>query len=103
MVVYYAYFEGTYPPGHCSYPVGNCSAGDSFIEPYLATHNVVLSHAAAVEIYRNKYQVCFLRNCSNCYALNVTLQGNIMFRENCDFHCHFNYVNNNVDLVCSMS
>lgn len=56
MFTYYAYFEGTYPPGHCSYPVGNCSTGDSFMEPYIATHNVVLSHAAAVEIYRNKYQ-----------------------------------------------
>ncbi|KAF8019168.1 hypothetical protein BT93_H3913 [Corymbia citriodora subsp. variegata] len=56
MFVYYAYFEGTYPPAHCSNPVGNCSAGDSFLEPYIATHNVVLSHATAVEIYRTKYQ-----------------------------------------------
>ncbi|PKI42296.1 hypothetical protein CRG98_037314 [Punica granatum] len=56
MVVYYSYFEGTYPPSHCSYPVGNCTFGDSFIEPYIATHNVLLSHATATEIYRTKYQ-----------------------------------------------
>lgn len=60
MFVYYSYFEGTYPPSHCSYPVGNCTTGDSFIEPYIAAKNVLLSHAAAVEIYKNKYQVCSL-------------------------------------------
>ncbi|XP_031407327.1 beta-glucosidase 18-like isoform X2 [Punica granatum] len=54
--VYDGYLSGTYPPARCSQPFGNCSAGDSALEPYIATHNVVLSHATAAEIYRNKYQ-----------------------------------------------
>ncbi|PKA55066.1 Beta-glucosidase 18 [Apostasia shenzhenica] len=50
------YREGTYPPGRCSEPYGQCSSGDSNIEPYIAAHNVILSHATAVDIYRRKYQ-----------------------------------------------
>lgn len=51
------YIIGTYPPGRCSYPFVDCQAGDSEIEPYLAAHNVILSHAAASDIYRRKYKV----------------------------------------------
>jgi len=47
---------GTYPPARCSPPFGSCAGGDSEAEPYAATHNVILSHATAVEIYRRKYQ-----------------------------------------------
>ncbi|KAL5705678.1 beta-glucosidase [Ranunculus cassubicifolius] len=48
---------GLLPPGRCSYPFGvNCSKGDSTTEPYLASHNILLSHGAAVELYRTKYQ-----------------------------------------------
>jgi beta-glucosidase len=52
------YMLGTYPPARCSPPFGACSRGDSDAEPYVATHNVVLSHATAAEIYKRKYQVC---------------------------------------------
>ncbi|KAK7264482.1 hypothetical protein RJT34_32091 [Clitoria ternatea] len=31
--------------------------GDSDKEPFVAAHNMILSHAAAVDIYRNKYQI----------------------------------------------
>jgi hypothetical protein len=31
--------------------------GDSSTEPYLAGHHALLSHAAAVDIYRRKYKV----------------------------------------------
>jgi beta-glucosidase len=48
---------GTYPPGRCSPPFGSCAQGNSDAEPYVATHNVVMSHATAVEIYKRKYQV----------------------------------------------
>ncbi|KAL5990479.1 hypothetical protein ACLOJK_011381 [Asimina triloba] len=48
--------SGTYPPAHCSAPFGNCTAGNSAIEPYIAAHNVILAHATATEIYRRKYQ-----------------------------------------------
>ncbi|RCV34504.1 hypothetical protein SETIT_7G164400v2 [Setaria italica] len=50
------YMLGTYPPARCSPPFGSCAGGDSDAEPYVTTHNVVLSHATAVEIYKRKYQ-----------------------------------------------
>ncbi|KAF8704134.1 hypothetical protein HU200_031625 [Digitaria exilis] len=50
------YVLGTYPPARCSPPFGSCARGDSDAEPYVASHNVVLAHATAVEIYKRKYQ-----------------------------------------------
>ncbi|PUZ47996.1 hypothetical protein GQ55_7G209800 [Panicum hallii var. hallii] len=50
------YMLGTYPPARCTPPFGSCARGDSDGEPYVATHNVILSHATAVELYRWKYQ-----------------------------------------------
>ncbi|PON84867.1 Glycoside hydrolase [Trema orientale] len=50
------YRSGVYPPSRCSGSFGNCSSGDSEIEPLIAAHNVILSHAAAVDVYRTKYQ-----------------------------------------------
>ncbi|KAL6201001.1 hypothetical protein ACLB2K_024716 [Fragaria x ananassa] len=50
------YRSGIYPPSHCSPPFGNCTRGDSEREPFIAAHNIILSHAAAVNIYRTKYQ-----------------------------------------------
>ncbi|GJT36901.1 beta-glucosidase 44-like protein [Tanacetum coccineum] len=35
---------------------GNCTAGNSATEPYIVAHNLILSHAAAVQRYREKYQ-----------------------------------------------
>lgn len=54
-----AYDNGLLAPGRCSNPFGifNCTAGNSTVEPYIALHNVLLAHAAAVELYRTKYQV----------------------------------------------
>ena len=31
-------------------------------DPYLATHNIILAHAAAVKLYREKYQVKSIKN-----------------------------------------
>ncbi|XP_059641877.1 beta-glucosidase 44-like isoform X2 [Cornus florida] len=50
------YDNGIHAPGRCSKSYGNCSAGDSATEPYIAAHHLILSHAAAVQRYRNKYQ-----------------------------------------------
>ncbi|XP_020541241.1 LOW QUALITY PROTEIN: beta-glucosidase 47-like [Jatropha curcas] len=50
------YRSGEYPPAHCSGSFGNCTTGDSEREPFIAAHNMILSHAAAVSVYRNKYQ-----------------------------------------------
>ncbi|KAK2973013.1 hypothetical protein RJ640_005556, partial [Escallonia rubra] len=41
----------------CTSPFGNCINGDSEKEPFVAAHNVILSHALAVDLYRTKYQV----------------------------------------------
>ena len=50
---------GTYPPGQCSKPFGNCSFGNSDIETLIAMHNVLLSHSMAVHLYRKHFQVIF--------------------------------------------
>eukprot|EP01089_Gocevia_fonbrunei_P019324 TRINITY_DN6812_c0_g1_i1.p1 TRINITY_DN6812_c0_g1~~TRINITY_DN6812_c0_g1_i1.p1 ORF type:complete len:498 (+),score=101.60 TRINITY_DN6812_c0_g1_i1:57-1550(+) len=49
------YGTGTNAPGRCS-DRKICAFGDSSTEPYIAGHNVLLSHAKAVQIYRQKYQ-----------------------------------------------
>lgn len=47
------YDDGIFAPGRCT----NCSAGgNSATEPYIVAHNLILSHAAAVKRYREKYQ-----------------------------------------------
>ncbi|OVA10571.1 Glycoside hydrolase [Macleaya cordata] len=51
-----SYRNGLYPPGRCSGSFGNCAYGDSETEPFIAAHNIILSHAAAVQLYRAKYQ-----------------------------------------------
>ncbi|XP_060670608.1 beta-glucosidase 44-like isoform X1 [Ziziphus jujuba] len=50
------YDNGLFAPGRCSKAFGNCTTGNSATEPYIVTHNVILSHAAAVQRYREKYQ-----------------------------------------------
>ncbi|XVF26002.1 hypothetical protein REPUB_Repub13aG0262700 [Reevesia pubescens] len=55
-VVKFGYRQGSFPPSRCSRPFGNCTNGDSETEPFIAAHNIILSHAAAVHIYRTKYQ-----------------------------------------------
>ncbi|EFJ34023.1 hypothetical protein SELMODRAFT_167232 [Selaginella moellendorffii] len=47
------YSEGAHAPGRCT---GCKFGGNSLTEPYIVTHNVLLSHAAAVKIYREKFQ-----------------------------------------------
>ncbi|KAJ4974107.1 hypothetical protein NE237_007281 [Protea cynaroides] len=56
-MVKYGYLTGGLPPNHCSVQSGDCQSGNPAIEPYLAAHNVILSHVTAVDIYRKKYQV----------------------------------------------
>ncbi|GLT83377.1 hypothetical protein SLE2022_016700 [Rubroshorea leprosula] len=51
-----AYIRRTYPPAHCSPPFGNCSVGNSDIEPLVVLHNMLLSHAKAVKLYRERFQ-----------------------------------------------
>ncbi|KAF2319387.1 hypothetical protein GH714_015417 [Hevea brasiliensis] len=52
-----AYDEGIHAPGRCSFWVNRqCSAGNSATEPYIVAHHLLLSHAAAVQTFREKYQ-----------------------------------------------
>lgn len=51
------YDNGFFAPGRCSKAFGNCTEGNSATEPYIVAHNLILSHAAAVQRYRQKYQV----------------------------------------------
>ncbi|CAI0556661.1 unnamed protein product [Linum tenue] len=50
------YNGGSFAPGHCSRYMGNCTVGNSATEPYTVAHNLLLSHAAAVRLYKSKYQ-----------------------------------------------
>ncbi|WCJ20259.1 beta glucosidase 46 [Euphorbia peplus] len=52
----FGYRSGLLPPSRCSSPFGNCTQGNSEKEPFVAAHNMILSHATAVQIYRTKYQ-----------------------------------------------
>lgn len=51
------YDVGSLAPGRCSaWMNNNCSAGNSATEPYIAGHNILLAHAAASKLYRQKYK-----------------------------------------------
>ncbi|CAI0385866.1 unnamed protein product [Linum tenue] len=50
------YVQGNNSPGRCSSYVGNCTDGNSATEPYIVVHNILLSHAAAANVYREKYK-----------------------------------------------
>jgi beta-glucosidase len=62
------YDNGLFAPGRCSKAFGNCTAGDSATEPYIVAHHLILSHAAAVQRYREKYQVSI---CSSVFELDA--------------------------------
>ncbi|XP_010265850.1 PREDICTED: beta-glucosidase 12-like [Nelumbo nucifera] len=52
-----AYAMGIHAPGRCSSWVNpNCTGGNSATEPYIVGHHQLLAHAAAVKVYKDKYQ-----------------------------------------------
>ncbi|XP_048137288.1 beta-glucosidase 12-like [Rhodamnia argentea] len=62
------YANGQFAPGRCSdWQMLNCTGGDSGTEPYIVGHNQLLAHAAAVKLYRDKYQA------SQKGAIGITL------------------------------
>lgn len=71
------YGSGVFAPGRCS--DARCSiggGGNTSTEPYIVTHNMLLSHAKAVQTYRQKYQ---------------TQQGGVIgFTTNTDFNVPYN-------------
>ncbi|KAG2685347.1 hypothetical protein I3760_10G121000 [Carya illinoinensis] len=51
------YAIGGPPPDRCSdWQNLNCTGGNSATEPYIVTHHQLLAHAAAVKVYKQKYQ-----------------------------------------------
>ncbi|GLJ35942.1 hypothetical protein SUGI_0721230 [Cryptomeria japonica] len=52
----FGYDTAAFPPGRHSSSNGNSSTGNSAKEPYIVAHNLLLSHAAAVRVYKRKYQ-----------------------------------------------
>ncbi|URE19618.1 Glycosyl hydrolase family 1 [Musa troglodytarum] len=51
------YAMGILAPGRCSrWEEPGCGAGNSGREPYVVAHHQLLAHAAAVAVYRRKYQ-----------------------------------------------
>ncbi|GER43794.1 beta-glucosidase [Striga asiatica] len=51
------YDAGLQAPGRCSILLhAFCRAGNSATEPYIVAHNLLLSHAAVVDIYKRKYK-----------------------------------------------
>ncbi|KAL6643472.1 hypothetical protein ACP70R_018238 [Stipagrostis hirtigluma subsp. patula] len=53
MMAVHGYSDGFFPPGRCT---GCKNGGNSATEPYIAAHHLLLSHAAAVNTYREKYK-----------------------------------------------
>merc|ERR1711966_628622 len=49
------YLYGVAAPGRCSNR-SLCSTGDGAVEPYIVGHNLLLAHAAAVQVYRTAHQ-----------------------------------------------
>ncbi|XP_030967131.1 beta-glucosidase 17-like isoform X3 [Quercus lobata] len=62
------YVTGVDAPGRCSNYIGNCTYGNSGIEPYIVGHNLLLSHAIAVKLYKEKYQA------SQMGEIGITIQ-----------------------------
>ncbi|KAI4346206.1 hypothetical protein L6164_013278 [Bauhinia variegata] len=54
----FGYSNGLMAPGRCSSWQQDCGciAGDSGTEPYTVGHNLLLAHAAVVDLYRKNYQ-----------------------------------------------
>jgi beta-glucosidase len=52
------YDQGILPPRRCSFPFGtlSCDDGNSTTEPYIVAHHLLLAHASAATLYKEKYQ-----------------------------------------------
>ncbi|KAL0339254.1 UNVERIFIED_CONTAM: Beta-glucosidase 11, partial [Sesamum angustifolium] len=46
---------GNAPPGRCSNR-SICAEGNSATEPYIVGHHMLIAHATAVKLYKEKYQ-----------------------------------------------
>ncbi|KAL3639870.1 hypothetical protein CASFOL_014838 [Castilleja foliolosa] len=51
-----SYERAQFPPARCSPPFGGCANGNSDVEPLIATHNMLLGHAKAAKLYRERFK-----------------------------------------------
>lgn len=51
-----SYEIAQYPPVRCSPPFGNCVSGNSDVEPLIVVHNMMLAHAKAAKLYRERFK-----------------------------------------------
>ncbi|XP_047967110.1 beta-glucosidase 18-like isoform X1 [Salvia hispanica] len=51
-----AYERANYPPARCSPPFGDCVSGNSDVEPLIVVHNMLLAHAKAAKLYRERFK-----------------------------------------------
>lgn len=66
------YDTGIKAVGRCSKWVNSrCQAGDSAIEPYIVSHHLLLSHAAAVQEFRNCNKVYYIHIFSIIYNSHI--------------------------------
>uniref|UniRef100_A0A3Q7F0P9 Beta-glucosidase n=1 Tax=Solanum lycopersicum TaxID=4081 RepID=A0A3Q7F0P9_SOLLC len=49
----FGYVAGSYAPGRCNM----CGIGNAATEPYMVGHHMLLAHAKAVNLYRDKYKI----------------------------------------------
>ncbi|XP_058007940.1 vicianin hydrolase-like [Hevea brasiliensis] len=61
-------------PVRCSDYVGNCTAGNSATEPYIVVHHLLPSHASAVKIHKDRYQM----EVSQKGSIGITVYGSWM-------------------------
>ncbi|KAG5568443.1 hypothetical protein H5410_064537 [Solanum commersonii] len=54
----FGYVTGSYAPGRCSAFTNNnmCGVGNAATDPYIVGHHMLLAHAKAVNLYRDKYK-----------------------------------------------
>ncbi|XVE54510.1 hypothetical protein DITRI_Ditri03aG0087700 [Diplodiscus trichospermus] len=55
VIAKFGYTTGIAPPGRCSDRT-TCPAGNAATEPYIVAHNILLAHASAARLYKEKYQ-----------------------------------------------
>ncbi|KAH6795714.1 hypothetical protein C2S51_036700, partial [Perilla frutescens var. frutescens] len=51
-----AYERANYPPARCSPPFGDCASGNSDVEPLIVVHNMLLAHAKAAKLFRERFK-----------------------------------------------
>ncbi|KAL4317323.1 hypothetical protein AHAS_Ahas15G0373600 [Arachis hypogaea] len=88
----HGYAIGSFAPGRCSsWQNLNCTCGDSATEPYNVAHHMLLAHAAAVNIYRTRYQrfqggkIGITLNCHWMVPLSNTISDRSAAQRSLDF------------------